>query len=70
MTALRLPDTEQVYTRRDTIQYELGLGFGGNPLADNELRYLYEKVVAAFPTIAVVPAQPSLRSLDLGITDE
>ena len=70
LMALRFPDTEHSYTRRDTILYGLGLGFGGDPLSDKELRYVYERDLVAFPTMAVVLGQPSLRNLDLGITYE
>lgn len=54
----RIPPVEQAYTARDTILYALGLGFGFNPTDPDELRYTYEKGLAAFPTMALVLGHP------------
>ncbi len=43
----------QDYTERDSILYALSLGFGSDPLDDEELRYVYEKGLVALPTMAV-----------------
>lgn len=46
---------EQVrsYTECDSLLYALSLGFGSDPLDEEELRYVYEKGLAALPTMAV-----------------
>ena len=46
------------YTWKDSIVYALGLGFGSNPTDENELRYVYEKGLVAFPTMPVVLGHP------------
>lgn len=65
--ALEIPAVEAAYTARDTMLYALGLGFGSNPLAASELRYVYERDLRAFPTMALTLGVTSLRALDLGI---
>lgn len=46
------------YTQRDTMLYALGLGFGFEPTATDQLRYVYEKNLCTFPTMAVVLGHP------------
>lgn len=46
------------YTWKDSIVYALGLGFGSNPTDKDELRYVYEKGLVAFPTMPVVLGHP------------
>jgi acyl dehydratase len=53
-----LPDREQDYDVRDTILYALGLGYGHDPDATDELLYTYEKNLQAVPTMACVLAHP------------
>ena len=48
----------QSYTKKDTMLYALGLGFGQNPTDANELQYVYEKDLLTFPTMAVVMGHP------------
>lgn len=48
----------QSYTKKDSILYALGLGFGQNPTDPNELQYVYEKDLRTFPTMAVVMGHP------------
>jgi acyl dehydratase len=48
----------QSYTQKDTMLYALGLGFGKNPTDANELRYVYEKNLRTFPTMAVTLGHP------------
>ncbi|HXC37565.1 MAG TPA: 3-alpha,7-alpha,12-alpha-trihydroxy-5-beta-cholest-24-enoyl-CoA hydratase, partial [Burkholderiales bacterium] len=55
----KIPEVTQTYTQRDTILYALGLGFGSNPVDEDELRFVYEKNLAAVPTIGVVLAAPA-----------
>ncbi len=54
----RIPDVEQAYARRDTILYALGLGFGFRPTEPDELRFVYEKGLEMFPTMALVLGHP------------
>ncbi len=67
--ALALPPVEvtQTYTARDTILYALGIGLGQDPLAEDELAYLFEQRLRALPTMPVAMAFKSLREMNLGI---
>jgi len=51
--------TRQTFTARDTILYALGVGTGQD-LSQNsdELKFVYEKVLEALPTMAVILAYP------------
>lgn len=44
----------QQYTDRDTMLYALSLGFGVDPLDEQELDFVYEKQLRAVPTMAAV----------------
>lgn len=46
------------YAPRDTMLYALGLGLGADPLDERQLRFVYEKELAALPTMAAVLASP------------
>lgn len=66
-----LPPVTQSYTRRDTILYALGVGAATvNPLADGDLKYVYERKLAALPTLAVTLAGSGawLGNPETGIT--
>jgi acyl dehydratase len=55
MLALPPLESEQHYTARDTILYNLGLGFGAAAIEDDTLlRYLVEPDLVSFPTMACV----------------
>ena len=43
---------------KDCAIYALGLGIGGDPLATEELRHVYEQGMAALPTMAVTLGHP------------
>jgi len=64
---------EHDYEHRDTQLYALGVGLGGDPLKQGQLRYLYEGVdgtsLHAVPTMANVLAYPGFwaREPDTGI---
>ncbi|UCG72875.1 MAG: MaoC family dehydratase N-terminal domain-containing protein [Chromatiales bacterium] len=62
-------EVTQSYTPRDTMLYALGLGFGFNPTAADELRFVYEKGLQAFPTMPVVLGHPGswMTNPDTGI---
>jgi alkylation response protein AidB-like acyl-CoA dehydrogenase len=44
----RFDDIEHAYSARDTILYELGLGYGSDPTDERELRFVYEEKLAAY----------------------
>ena len=54
----KFPEIEHTYTEKDTILYALGLGCGSDPDASDDLRFVYERNLAALPTMAVVLAYP------------
>jgi acyl dehydratase len=63
--------TGQRYTMRDTLLYALGLGAGLAAAGDaNCLRFVYEKNLAALPTMATILAYPGFWAQDpkYGIT--
>lgn len=62
--AWRSGPVRHAYTTRDTILYALGVGFGADPLAAHELRYVYEKELQAVPTMAAVLASPGFWMRD------
>jgi acyl dehydratase len=51
-------DVRHAYTPKDTMLYALGLGLGADPLDEKQLRFVYEKELAALPTMAAVLASP------------
>jgi acyl dehydratase len=51
-------DVIQSYSERDSIIYALSLGLGFNPNDPNELKFVYEKGLVTFPTMAVVMGHP------------
>ncbi len=51
-----ISDARQDYDERDCILYALGLGFGSDPLDPRQLRYVYERELQAFPSLALVLA--------------
>ncbi|GLI23635.1 acyl dehydratase [Xanthobacter flavus] len=69
LVTLAIPDVRQTYTARDTMLYALGVGLGHDPTSREQLRFVYEKALAALPTMAVVLASPGswMRDLDTGI---
>ena len=52
----KFEDVEHTYTERDTMLYALGLGFGADPMNEDELKFVYEKNLHALPTMGVVLA--------------
>lgn len=51
-----IADAHQEYDERDCILYALGLGFGSNPLDQRQLRFVYERDLEPFPSLALVLA--------------
>jgi acyl dehydratase len=54
LIAYRPADVPVSYGKRDCILYALGIGLGMDPLASGELKFVYERDLAAFPTMASV----------------
>ena len=62
-------DLTHTYSKRDTMLYALGLGFGADPTDGNELQYVYEENLSAVPSMAVVLGYPGfwLKHPDTGV---
>jgi acyl dehydratase len=54
----KIPAVEQVLTKRDTMLYALGTGLGADPMDEQQLRFVYEKNLAALPTMAIILGYP------------
>ena len=54
----KVPEVGVPHTKRDTMLYALGLGFGVDPLDEKQLRFVYEKNLLALPTMTVVLGAP------------
>lgn len=67
--AYRVPEIEQELTAKDCMLYALGLGLGGDPLSEQELRFVYEKDLRVLPTMASILAHPGfwMRNPDTGV---
>ncbi|MDP3668813.1 MAG: MaoC/PaaZ C-terminal domain-containing protein [Telluria sp.] len=52
------------YTDKQTMFYALSLGLGADPLDEAQLRFVYEKGLAAFPTMPVVMCLPTGWAVD------
>ena len=50
--AYRPGDIPAAYGTRDCILYALGIGIGMDPMDEGQLRFVYEKNLIAFPTLA------------------
>jgi acyl dehydratase len=70
LLSLDLPDVEQTYGPRDCIIYALGVGFGFDPLDQDQLAFVYEKNLKVLPTYALVQGYtPSwLFTVGAGVT--
>lgn len=63
---LDIPAIEHTFTERDSMLYALGVGLGFDPCDEGQLRYVYEKSLAALPTMAVVLCYARIRDMPLG----
>lgn len=54
----RFEPVSHTYTRRDTMLYALGLGYGSDPLDPSQLGFVYEASLQAVPSICCVLAHP------------
>ena len=65
LLALKIPDVERTYTKRDPIFYALSLGFGQDPMNEDQLPFVLENDPKVLPTFPVVVAQPGMWARDL-----
>lgn len=65
----RFEPIEQRLTRRDTMLYALGLGYGSDPVDPAQLRFVYEDGLQAVPSMACVMGYAGfwMQSPELGI---
>ncbi len=54
----RFDEIRQSYSKKDTILYALGLGYGSDPLNPDELRFTYEQDLRAVPSMVNILAHP------------
>jgi len=54
----KFADIEHAYSEKDTMLYALGVGCGADPDEAGDLKFVYERGLAALPTMAVVLAYP------------
>lgn len=66
---LNFPAKEEdiTYSKRDTILYALGICIGFEPMDERQLRYVYERDLIAFPTIAMAVGHPGWWLGDAGL---
>ena len=59
------PAVDQTVTARDAMLYSLALGFGEDPCDTDQLRYVYEKGMQVFPTMAITLCYPGSKGSSL-----
>ena len=59
LRAWTFDDRVDRYTARDCMIYALGLGYGGDPLDEAELRYVHEQDTAVAPTFLATVGAPN-----------
>jgi len=69
LMALDIPPREQSYDAKDCILYAIGIGFGHDPMNEDELPFVYEKNLKVLPTMGTVLGHPGFwaRNRDTGI---
>ena len=70
LLALDIPAVEHTYGPKDCMLYALGLGFGQDPMNEDELPFVYEKNLKVLPTFALVQGYTPywLRNPASGVT--
>jgi acyl dehydratase len=70
LLALDIPAVEHSYSPKDCMLYALGLGFGQDPMNEDELTFVYEKHLKVLPTFALVQGYTAswLRQPGIGVT--
>jgi acyl dehydratase len=56
----RFEAVSHTYSRKDTILYALGLGYGANPANPSQLAFVYEDKLRTVPSICCVLAHPGM----------
>jgi acyl dehydratase len=64
LRAFEFPLAEQAYTKRDSLLYALGLGYGTRPVDADHLRFVYEDGIESVPSMCVVLAYPGFWARD------
>ncbi|MFO7856304.1 MAG: MaoC/PaaZ C-terminal domain-containing protein [Paracoccaceae bacterium] len=69
LKARHFAPVEQTYTHRDALLYALGLGFGADPMDEDQLRFVFEEA-EGFAAVPTMPAGPGFwaREPDSGVT--
>jgi acyl dehydratase len=65
----QIPSINHAYDSKDAILYALGLGFGSNPLDEDQVSFVYEDGLQIVPSMANTIAHPGfwIRQPELGI---
>jgi acyl dehydratase len=66
LMALEIPPKEQSYGAKDCILYALGIGFGHDPMNEDQLPFVYEKNLKVMPTMGTVLGHPGFWMRDPG----
>ena len=56
----RFETVTHTYSRKDSILYALGLGYGSNPTDPAQLAFVYEDKLRTVPSICCVLAHPGM----------
>jgi acyl dehydratase len=64
LKARQFGSAPHTYTAKDTMLYALGVGAGGDPLDEADLRFVTEKDLAALPTMGCVLGTPGFWMTD------
>ena len=69
LMALEIEPAEQTYEPKDCMLYALGVGFGHDPINEDELAFVYENKLKVLPTMATVIGHGGslVRNPDSGI---
>jgi len=69
LKSMPVQEAEHTFVDKDAMLYALGIGLGYDPMNEDELRFVYEKNLEAFPTFPVVLGYPRkwLRHGETGI---
>jgi len=60
----RFPEISRAHSEADAMLYALAIGLGSDPTDSRQLRYVYEKALQVFPTMATVLAHPGFWMAD------
>jgi acyl dehydratase len=63
MQATEYPQIEQSISPRDAMLYALAIGFGDDPLDPDQLKYVYEKDLEVFSTMAITLCYPGTQAI-------